>query len=119
VRISNTRVLTLRRLTPGAGCGHTKGKSVVPRAEAIARIEAAVDARNTGQDIVILAQTDALIHGWEEVEARVCEFVRIGVDFVFIEALPDRETMHRAVKAFDIPVMANIIEGGKRRTYAR
>jgi 2-methylisocitrate lyase-like PEP mutase family enzyme len=62
---------------------------------------------------VILARTDALIHGWEEVEARVREFIRIGVDFVFIEAMPDRETMQRAVKAFDIPLMANIIEGGK------
>jgi 2-methylisocitrate lyase-like PEP mutase family enzyme len=62
---------------------------------------------------VILARTDALIHGWEEVEARVREFIRIGVDFVFIEALPDREMMHRAVKAFNIPIMANIIEGGK------
>lgn len=95
------------------GCGHTKGKSVVPRAEAFARIRAAVDARNAGQDILILARTDALILGWEEVEARVREFIRIGVDFVFIEAMPDHETMHRAVKAFDIPLMANIIEGGK------
>lgn len=62
---------------------------------------------------MILARTDALIHGWEEVEARVHEFIRIGVDFVFIEALPDREMMQRAVNAFDIPIMANIIEGGK------
>lgn len=62
---------------------------------------------------MILARTDALIHGWEEVEARVREFIRIGVDSVFIEALPDREMMNRAVKTFDIPIMANIIEGGK------
>lgn len=106
------RVL-LRLIITLTGCGHTKGKSVVPRAEAFARIRAAVDARDSGHDIVILARTDALIHGWEEVEARVREFIRIGVDLVFIEAMPDRETMQRAVKAFDIPIMANIIEGGK------
>ena len=29
-------------------CGHTKGKSVVSRAEAVERIRAAVDARNEG-----------------------------------------------------------------------
>lgn len=95
------------------GCGHTKGKSVVPRAEAFARIQAAVDARNAGHDIVVMARTDALIHGWGEVEARVQEFMHIGVDMVFIEAMPERATMQRAVKAFDIPLLANIIEGGK------
>lgn len=83
------------------GCGHTKDKSVVPRAEAFARIQAAVDARNAGKDIVVLARTDALIHGWDEVEARVNDFLRIGVDFIFIEAMPDRETMQRAVKSFN------------------
>jgi 2-methylisocitrate lyase-like PEP mutase family enzyme len=40
-------------------CGHTKGKSVVSREEALSRVRAAVDARNEGQDIVILARTDA------------------------------------------------------------
>jgi 2-methylisocitrate lyase-like PEP mutase family enzyme len=41
-------------------CGHTKGKQVVDEAEAYRRIQAAVDARERyGQDIVILARTDA------------------------------------------------------------
>jgi 2-methylisocitrate lyase-like PEP mutase family enzyme len=40
-------------------CGHTKGKQVVDRVEAMNRIRAAVDARNEGADIVILARTDA------------------------------------------------------------
>ena len=31
-------------------CGHTKGTSVVSRPEAIARVRAACDARNEGQD---------------------------------------------------------------------
>jgi len=30
-------------------CGHTKGTTVVPRAEAVARIRAACDARDEGQ----------------------------------------------------------------------
>ncbi|KAL4761193.1 isocitrate lyase/PEP mutase family protein [Aspergillus foveolatus] len=94
-------------------CGHTKGKSVVSRGEAYARIQAAVDARNEGQDIFILARTDALIHGWDEALTRAKEFKRIGVDAVFVEALPDRESMRRCVQDVGIPTFANIIEGGK------
>ncbi|KAI1252043.1 hypothetical protein MGN70_006615 [Eutypa lata] len=44
-------------------CGHTKGKAVVTRGEAFARIQAACDARDEGKDIFVLARTDALIHG--------------------------------------------------------
>ena len=40
-------------------CGHTKGKLVVDRDEAFNRIKAAVDAREAGADIMILARTDA------------------------------------------------------------
>lgn len=94
------------------GCGHTKGKSVVSRGEAFARIQAAVDARNQGLDIFVLARTDSLILGWEEAMTRAKEFKRIGVDAVFVEALPDEDAMRRAVKEIDLPTFANIIEGG-------
>ncbi|KAH6884413.1 Pyruvate/Phosphoenolpyruvate kinase-like domain-containing protein [Thelonectria olida] len=94
-------------------CGHTKGKAVVSRGEAYARIQAACDARNEGKDIFILARTDSLIHGWEEALTRAKEFKRIGVDAVFVEALPDRESMRKCVEELDLPTFANIIEGGK------
>lgn len=99
-------------LTFALGCGHTKGKAVVSRGEAYARIQAAVDARNNGLDIFVLARTDSLILGWDEAMTRAKEFRRIGVDAVFVEALPDRESMKRAVKEIGIPTFANIIEGG-------
>lgn len=96
-----------------AGCGHTKGKSVVSRGEAFARMQAAVDARNEGLDIVIQARTDSYnTDGWDEAIYRANEFLRIGVDVVFIEALPDRESMARAVRETNGPICANIIEGG-------
>ncbi|CAG9948649.1 unnamed protein product [Clonostachys rosea f. rosea IK726] len=94
-------------------CGHTTGKSVVSRSEAYARWQAAVDARNEGQDIWILARTDSLIHGYDEALTRARKAVEIGVDAVFVEALPDRETMARLRKDLNFPVFANIIEGGK------
>lgn len=82
------------------------------RGEAYARIQAAVDARNEGLDIFVLARTDSLILGWEEAITRAKEFRRIGVDAIFVEALPDREAMQQAVQQVDIPLFANIIEGG-------
>ncbi|KAJ5184263.1 hypothetical protein N7492_001879 [Penicillium capsulatum] len=94
-------------------CGHTKGKNVVSREEAYARIQAAVDARNEGRDIFILARTDSLMHGWDEAMTRAKEFMRIGVDAIFVEALPDRDAMKRCADELDIPVFGNIIEGGK------
>ena len=40
-------------------CGHMKTRAVVPRGEAVARIRAAVDARDQGAGICILARSDA------------------------------------------------------------
>lgn len=85
---------------------------MVSRGEAYARIQAAVDARNEGLDIFVLARTDSLILGWDEAMTRAKEFKRIGVDAVFVEALPDRESMKRAVQEIGLPTFANIIEGG-------
>lgn len=56
-------------------CGHTKGKSVVDREEAYSRVKAAVDARDEGQDILILARTDAnTTHGLDEAIERCLQF---------------------------------------------
>ncbi|KAK7457356.1 hypothetical protein CaCOL14_001616 [Colletotrichum acutatum] len=94
-------------------CGHTAGKSVVSRSEAYARWQAAVDARDEGVDMWIMARTDSLIHGYDEALTRARKAIEIGVDAVFVEALPNRETMERLRKDLDFPVFANIIEGGK------
>lgn len=40
-------------------CGHTLGKEVVSRREALQRLQAAVDARDEGAEILIMARTDA------------------------------------------------------------
>jgi methylisocitrate lyase len=80
---------------------------VVSRGEAYARIQAACDARDEGKDIFVLARTDALIHGWDEAMTRAREFKRIGVDAVFVEALPDRNAMSKCVQELQMPVFAN------------
>ena len=70
-------------------------------------MQAACDARNEGKDIFVLARTDALILGWDEAMTRAREFKRIGVDAVFVEALPDRQAISKCVEELDMPVFAN------------
>lgn len=60
-----------------------------------------------------MARTDSLIHGYDEAVARVKKFIELGVDCVFVEAMPDRVTMERLRRDIDFPCFANIIEGGK------
>ncbi|KAA3631087.1 MAG: carboxyvinyl-carboxyphosphonate phosphorylmutase [Proteobacteria bacterium] len=94
-------------------CGHTRGKQVVSRGEALDRIRAAVDARDEGLDILILARTDARHeHGLGEAIERAQAFHELGADILFVEA-PRSETELRTVGgALPGPLMANIVEGG-------
>jgi 2-methylisocitrate lyase-like PEP mutase family enzyme len=95
-------------------CGHTEGKQVVSRAEALARLRAVVDARDAGQDIVIVARTDARqTHGLDEALARARAFAELGADVVFVEALEDRDELRRVAEAIERPLLVNLLEGGK------
>jgi 2-methylisocitrate lyase-like PEP mutase family enzyme len=95
-------------------CGHTEGKSVVSRAEALTRVRAAVDAREAGDDILIMARTDArAIHGLDEAIARCQAFRALGADITFLEAPVSEEEMRHYCVEVDGPKMANLIEGGK------
>ena len=95
-------------------CGHTEGKSVVSRDEALTRIRAAVDARNEGADILIMARTDArAVASLDEAIARCQAFRELGADITFLEAPLDVAEMRRYCQQVDGPKMANLIEGGK------
>ncbi len=94
-------------------CGHTRGKAVVSRGEAFQRIQAAVDARDAGADILIMARTDAnATDGLKEAIRRCREFRRIGVDITFLEAPRDETEMRRYCDEVDGPKMANMVEQG-------
>ncbi len=94
-------------------CGHTSGKQVVVRAEAEVRIKAAVDARDEGEDILILARTDArAAHGLDEALARVQAFERLGADIIFVEAPETTDEMREITKATARPNLANMVEQG-------
>jgi 2-methylisocitrate lyase-like PEP mutase family enzyme len=95
-------------------CGHTAGKTVVTREEALERIQAAVDARDQGADILIMARTDARgAHGLDEAIARCNAFVELGVDITFLEAPLSEEEMRLYCTEVPGPKMANLVEHGK------
>ncbi|MCC4244155.1 isocitrate lyase/PEP mutase family protein [Stappia indica] len=94
-------------------CGHTRGKLVVDRAEAVNRIKAAVDAREEGADILILARTDARHgHGLDEALERAAAFRDAGADLLFVEAPQSVEEMERICREVPGIHMANLVEGG-------
>jgi 2-methylisocitrate lyase-like PEP mutase family enzyme len=95
-------------------CGHTAGKAVVTRDEALLRIRAAVDARAGGADILIMARTDArATHGFDEAIERCCAFLELGADITFLEAPQSREEMEIYCREVPGPKMANLVENGK------
>lgn len=95
-------------------CGHTRGKQVVDRDEAFTRIQAAVDARNEGADILIMARTDArATDGLEEAIYRANTFHEIGADINFLEAPESLEEMQRYCSSVPGYKLANLIEHGK------
>jgi 2-methylisocitrate lyase-like PEP mutase family enzyme len=95
-------------------CGQVRGKAVVAREEALLRVQAAVDARNEGTDILIMARTDArATDGLDEALARCRAFAAIGADITFLEAPLSEAEMRRYCAEVPGPKMANLIEFGK------
>jgi 2-methylisocitrate lyase-like PEP mutase family enzyme len=96
-------------------CGHLDGKGVVPAAEMCGKLRAALDARHS-EDTLILARTDALaVEGFDAALERAEAYLACGVDALFIEALRTPEQMAQACARFAgrIPLLANMVEGGK------
>ena len=94
-------------------CGHTPGKDVVGREEAFDRIKAAVDAREEGNDILIMARTDANhTHGLTEAIERAHRFHELGADILFVEAPKNIDEMRTICSDLPGCKMANIVEGG-------
>ena len=96
-------------------CGHTAGKAVVDRGEAVARVRACADARTEhGLDVLIMARTDAnATDGFAEAMWRVEAFVEAGADITFLEAPESVDQL--AAYCSDSPghSTANLVEDGR------
>jgi len=94
-------------------CGHTPGRRVVPLADAVNRIKVATEARSSA-DFLVIARTDARTSlGLDEALRRGEAFLKAGADILFIESPESEEEMARIGRTFDVPLLANMVEGGR------
>ncbi len=94
-------------------CGHLDGKDVVPTAEMVKRVRAAVAARRD-PNFVICARTDAAgIEGLPGAIERARAYADAGADLIFTEALTGPEDFEKFRAAVDTPLLANMTEFGK------
>lgn len=98
-------------------CGHTRGKEVIDREAAIERMAAVIDARaqlrQAGQDLVIIARTDArATRGLDEAIARAQRFAEMGADVLFVEAPCSEQEMQQIAREVPGNKMANLVEQG-------
>lgn len=94
-------------------CGHFAGKAVIPAEEMVQKIRAAVDAR-ASEDLLIIARTDArAVTTLEEALDRAHRYREAGADILFVEAPESVEELAAIGASFDVPLVANMVEGGK------
>jgi 2-methylisocitrate lyase-like PEP mutase family enzyme len=93
-------------------CGHFSGKSVIPCAEMVQKIRAAVDARND-PDLVIMARTDAIaVNGFDDAMERAAAYIEAGADMTFVEAPRSKDQIAAIPARLPAPQLINIVAGG-------
>jgi 2-methylisocitrate lyase-like PEP mutase family enzyme len=95
-------------------CGHTPFKRCVPVQDMVDKIRVAAEAREDKKNFLIIARTDARAElGVDEALRRLEAYARAGADILFFEAPQSEDEMRRACEAFELPMMANMSDGGK------
>ena len=94
-------------------CGHLSGKELIPSDEMVGKIRAAIYAR-ASDEFLIIARTDALgVTGMHEAILRGTKYVDAGADMLFVESPNSMEELKTVADEFsEIPLMANMVEGG-------
>lgn len=94
-------------------CGHIAGKALVDAKDMESKIRAAAGERMNPETFII-ARTDAReVVGMDEALRRGERYLRAGADGLFIEAPESVEEMAQIGRAFDVPLLANMLEGGR------
>jgi len=96
-------------------CGHLDGKVLIPAAEMVGKIKAALDARR-GAETLIVARTDAVaVEGLEAALERAERYAEAGCDLLFVEAPPGIDDLRKIAARLGkrAPLLANMVEGGK------
>ena len=96
-------------------CGHMDGKQVIPAAEMVQKLRAAVAARRD-PDLVLIARTDArAVLGLPEAIRRGEQYAAAGADVLFIEAPESAAECREVGQAFrgGPPLLFNWADSGK------
>jgi 2,3-dimethylmalate lyase len=95
-------------------CGHMEDKQVIPAAEMVEKIHAAVQARRS-DGFLIIARTDArAVEGLDGALDRARAYSEAGADILFLEAPQNEEEVAQVARAFPaVPLLFNWAEGGK------
>ena len=96
-------------------CGHTPNRRVLPLADAVKRVEVAVEARRSS-DFLIIARTDARTGlGMDEALRRAQAFAKAGANILFVEAPESAEEFKRigGELAGSAKLLANMVPSGK------
>ena len=98
---------------PAKLCGHLPGKQIVPVAEMVARVQAAV-AGKPDHNFIVMARTDAAANeGVPAAISRAQAYVAAGADMIFAEALSTLDDYRKFTAAVKVPVLANLTEFGQ------
>ncbi len=93
-------------------CGHFDEKRVIPVAEMLGKLAAALDARDD-EDFVIIARTDARgVLDLDEALDRAHAYAAAGADVIFVESPRSEAELARIGQSIDAPLLANMVETG-------
>ena len=94
-------------------CGHFDGKDVIPKAEMVNKLKAALDAR-VDPNLMILARTDArAVEGFAAALDRARAYQEAGADFLFVEAPLNEDELLAIPRAVPGIHLCNMVIGGK------
>ena len=96
-------------------CGHLADKRLIPAAEMVGKLKAALDARPSAETLII-ARTDAIaVEGFAAALDRAEAYREAGADLLFIEAPRSDAELAEICARFRgrAPLMANMVEGGR------
>jgi 2-methylisocitrate lyase-like PEP mutase family enzyme len=95
--------------------GDLQARPLVPIAEMVGKIKAALDARADAATLISARSDAPFTETFEQSLARAQAYVEAGADIVFVEGLSDLAQMRQLTAAFKgkAPLLHNVIDGGK------
>lgn len=96
-------------------CGHLAGKDLISHEEMVGKIQAATDARQSGQTLIIARTDGVAVEGFDRALIRAEAYLQAGADVLFVEAPETIDQMKEITDRFGdrVPLLANMVEGGR------